>query len=883
MKWWRVTKARLRALFQRDRVERDIDEELRSHIEILTEENLKRGMSKEKAQLEARRAFGNIASIKDAARDVRGGGVLEIISQDIRFGIRTLLKDRAFTIVALLALSIGIGANTAIFSVVNGILFRPLPYQDPEKIITMWEPSSGHTLGLTDLEFFDIREKNQAFEDVAAYVTGSANLTGNSEPERIMGTWVSSGFFRVLSVQPLLGRTFAAEDDTPTPSVVVLSHRLWQRRFAFDSNIIGQQVSVNGKVRTIIGVMPKGFQFFHKDVEMWLPLGLDRANLNPGDRSYYVIGRLKNTVTLDQARSHMNNLSAQLAAEYKRRFPKGVNSTDSLTLIPLKEFIVGDVRPALLILFAAIGFVLLIACVNVVNLILARGETRQKEIAIRMALGVSRLRIVQQLLTESLLLSLLGGALGFLFAFWGVRALIAFAPANLPRTSEINLDGTVLIFTFLISVLSAFVFGLVPGLQSSNPGLLLGMKEGFSTGTKGRRTRQMLVVCEIALAVVLVAGAGLMIKSFVRLLHVDPGFNSKNVLTLQITLPYLKYRTSDQINSFYQRLLEKVETFPGIEAAGTITILPLSGLNSNASFEIEGRPRASAEVVQNADYRIVSLNYFHAMGITLKKGRHFAASDHKDAPGVVIINEAMANQFWRNEEPVGKRINLAVPGSPWLNIIGVMKDVKHHALNAPSKPEMYFLQSQNAYGNPLGVYPSVTIAVRGSTDPFSIIGFVKYAVRALDKDVPVAKIATMDQVLSDSVAQPRFMMFLLTIFAVVALMLSAVGVYGMIAYSVTQRRHEIGIRMALGAQNGSVLKLIMKQGMSLSVTGVILGLCLAFALTRVITGLLFQVSATDPLTFIGISSLLLAVSLAAIFIPARRALSVDPILTLRYE
>ncbi len=855
-------------------------------MDILIEENIKRGITPEEARIKAIRSFGNLGTIKDAARDVRGGGMIEVLLQDIRFGIRMLVKDSGFTVVALLALALGIGANTAIFSVVNGILLRPLPYQDPEKIITLWEPSrGGHTLGLTDLEFFDIREQNQVFEEVAAYATGATNLTGGGEPERITGTWVSSGFFPVLGVPPVLGRTFTAEDDTPDPvRVVVVSHGLWQRRFASNPNIIGQQVSLNGINRTIIGVMPRGFQFDHKEVEMWLPLGLDRANLNPGDRSYNAIGRLKAGVTLEQARPQMNNLIAHLAEVYKKRFPNGVNATDRLNLIPLHDLLVGNIRPSLLILFAAIGFVLLIACANVANLLLARSDTRQKEIAIRMALGVGRLRIIKQLLTESVMLSMLGGALGFLLAFWGVGAMIALSPASLPRTSEIGLDGTVLLFTLTVSLLSGILFGLAPGLQSTNPNLLFAIKEGGGARAGNwKGARQILVISEIALALVLVAGAGLMIKSFARLLTVDPGFDPKNVLTARVTLPYSKYAQPQQVDAFYKQLIERVESLPGVNAVGTITILPLSGLNSNASFEIEGRPRVSDEVVQNADYRMVSLDYFHAMGISLLKGRHFAQTDHEGAPGVVIINESMGDEFWRGEEPIGKRINLAVPGSPWLTIIGVIKDVKHNALDAESKPEMYFLQSQNAYANALGLFPSVTLAVRGSSDPLLLSGAVKNAVQALDKDLPVARMETMEKVVSDSVGQPRFIMLLLTIFAAVALALAAVGVYGMMAYSVTQRRHEIGIRMALGAQADSIFKLVLQQGMVLAIIGVAIGLGLAFAFTRVITGLLFEVSATDPQTFIGISILLLAVSLLALLVPARRALSVDPIVTLRYE
>jgi putative ABC transport system permease protein len=887
MKWWRVATARLQALLQREKVEHDIDEELRCHLEILIEENRKKGMTPEEARLEAMKSFGNIGRIKDQARDVRGGGMIEVLLQDIRYGFRIMVKSPGFTIIALLALALGIGANTAIFSVVNGILIRPLPYHDPEKIITIWEPSrDGHTLGLTDLEFFDIRQHNQVFEEVAAYATGATNLTGVGEPERIFGTWVSSGFFPVLGVQPMLGRTFTAEEDTPQPApVVVVSYGLWQRRFGSNPNIIGQKISLNGISRTIIGVMPRIFQFDYKEVEIWLPLGLDRANVDPGNRSYNAIARLKNGITLDQARSQINNLTAHLAAEYKKRYTKVLNSTDRVNLIPLRELIVGNVRGALLILFAAIGFVLLIACANVANLLLARSETRQKEIAIRMALGVSRLRVIKQLLTESMMLSLMGGALGLLLAFWGVRVMVALAPASLPRTSEIGLDGMVLVFTFGVSLLSGVLFGLVPGLQFSNPNLVLAIKEGRTEiGIREKsRTRQVLVISEIALAMVLVAAAGLMIKSFSRLLNVDPGFNPQNVLTARIALPQSKYEQGQQIDAFYNKLLERIQTLPEVDAVGTITVLPLSGFNSNASFEIEGRQRASDDVIQNADYRMVSIDYFRAMGIRLLKGRHFSSSDHENAPAVIIINEAMAEDFWFGENPIGKRINLGVPGSPWLTIIGVVKNVKHKALDAISKPEMYFLQSQNAYASVLGVYPSVTLAARSQSDPLLLSGAIKSIVQGLDKDVPVSKIETMEEVVADSVAQPRFLMLLLAIFGAVAMMLAAIGVYGMISYSVSRRSHEIGIRMALGAQARSILKLVVSQGMVLALIGMALGLALALALTRIITSLLFEVSATDAQTFIGISILLLMVTLMAILIPARRALSVDPIVTLKYE
>ena len=811
---------------------------------------------------------------------------METIFQDIRYALRMLQKRPGFTAVAMLALTLGIGANTAIFSVVNGVLLRPLPYKAPDRIVTIWEPSrGGHTLGLTDLEFFDFREQNHVFEEVAAFATGATNLTGNGEPERIAATWASAGFFPSLGVQPALGRAFTADDDKPgSAKVVVLSYGLWQRRFGSDPSIIGQQMSLNGLSRTIIGVMPGSFSFSNKDVQLWLPLGLDRADVSPRDRSYYAIARLRSDVTLEQARVEMNALAAQLAEDHKKRYPEGVNATQSVNLIPLHELIVGDIRPALLVLLAAIGFVLLIACANVANLLLARAEARQKEIAIRIALGASRRRIIQQLLTESVLLSSMGGGMGLLLAFWGVEALLAIAPASIPRTSEVGVDATVLIFTLAVSVVAGIIFGLAPGLQASRADLNVSFKEGRgSTGDPGRRrTRRLLVVSEIALSFVLLAGAGLMIKSFWRLLNVDPGFDPKNVLTAQIALPQSRYRQRQQVDAFYKQLLERVESLPGVQSAGTVTVLPLSGFNSNASFEIEGKPRLSDDVPQNADYRMISEDYFRAMGIPLMKGRSFAESDREDAPAVVLINETMTS-FWPDEDPVGKRINLGVPGSPWFTIVGIAKDIKHKGLDIRPKPEMFFLHSQNAYSSAFGVYGSMTLVARTSSSPIMLAGAIKSVVQALDKDLPVARIQTMEQVLSASVSQPRFTMLLLAVFAVLALALAAVGIYGVMSYSVAQRTHEFGIRMALGADARDVMRLVLREGLIIVSMGVAIGLALAFIATRLISSFLFGVRPSDPLTFLAMSLLLTGVALGACFVPGRRATKVDPMEALRYE
>jgi len=682
------------------RRENDLDEEIQTHLEMAIRDRMERGESAEQARSSVLREFGNVGLIKEVTRDMWGLRSLETLLQDLRYGIRVLLKKPGFTFVVVLTLAIGIGANTAVFSIVHGVLFRPLPYKDTERIITIWEPSrGGHTLGLTDLEFFDFRQQNTVFEDIAAYATGSTNLSGRVEPERVVVTWVSSGFFSVLGVQPAMGRAFTSEEDSPDPArVAVLSYGLWRRHFGSDPDVIGQQISLNGNSRTIIGVMPKGFQFVSKEVDLWLPLGLDPANVSPGDRSYNAVARLNQNVTLEQARAEMNTLAGRLAEEHKKRYPAGVNATQSLNLIPIYDLIVGDVRPVLLILLAAIGFVLLIACANVASLMLARAETREKEIAIRVALGAGRLRILRQLLTESLILSVVGGCLGLFIAFWGIGALVSVAPESLPRMDEVGVNVAVLIFTSVVSVISGIAFGLVPALHSSKVDLQSSLKEGgrATTASSGRRIMYLLITSEMALALVLLIGAGLMIKSIHHLLDVDPGFESKNVLTARISLPQSRYPQPQEVNAFYKQVLEQIEALPGVVSAGTVTALPLSGLNSNASFEIEGRPRMSDDVVQNADFRIVSREFFRSMGIHLLKGRYFEETDQEGAPGVVIINDTMARSFWPDEETIGKRINLGVPGSPWLTIIGVAKDVSHQGLNVSPNPQMYFLQSQNA-------------------------------------------------------------------------------------------------------------------------------------------------------------------------------------------
>lgn len=812
---------------------------------------------------------------------------METLWQDLRYGYRMLLTTPSFTAVIVIALALGIGATTTIFSVVNAVLLRPLPFKDPERILTLWDQArGGRELGFTGPEFFDLRDQNRVFENLAAYQTDRANLTVSNEPERIAITRSSADLFPVLGVQPEIGRTFSAEEDRHgADNVVVLSYSLWQRRFASDRGIIGQRVTLDGIIRTIVGVMPRDFQFPDREAELWVPLGLDPANLDPGDRSFNLVARLRRGVTEERAKVEMNSIASSLQQEYPKKYSARANLTSGINLVPLHEWIVGDVRLPLLILFAAGGFVLLIVCANVANMLLARAETRQKEIAIRTALGAGRARLIRQLLTESLLLALIGGGLGLFLALWGIDALLAVAPQSISHVGATSLDSRLVGFTLLVSLGTGVVFGLAPALYGLRTGItemLKGESRGATADREQRRMRNTLVVSEIALALLLLMSAGLMINSFLRLQQVNPGFDPQRVLTMRISLPESQYPESRQVTAFYRQLLERLRSVPGIQSVGTVTRLPLSGQNSDASFDIEGRPQMPSEVDFNSDYRFVSPDYFKAIGMRLLKGRYFTAADDEHAPGVVIINESMARRYWPGEDPIGKRISDGLPQSLWLTIIGVVEDVKHHGLNNPTRAERYLPDAQMNYSH-LGVWRARTIVVRTASDPLGVIGAVKEEVRSLDNDLPVSNVKTMEQVISTSLERPRFTMLLLVIFSGVALILAAIGIYGVMSYSVIRRTHELGIRMALGAQPKDILKLVVRQGFAMVITGVAIGLIGAFVVTRVLSSLLYGVSTTDPMTFAAVVLLLMTVALLACYVPARRATKVDPIEVLRYE
>ena len=801
------------------------------------------------------------------------------MNKDLLYAVRMLFKNPGFTAIAILALALGIGANTAIFTVVNSVLFRPLPFPEPDRLVMTYGENASIDEGRVPFcvaDFLDWRSQNQVFEHVAAFSDNRFTYTGGQSPEQFHGAWVTADFFEVMKTQPEKGRTFLPDEDQPGHApVVIVSHSFWQRKLGADPNVIGRQITLNNSPFSIIGVMPPGFTFPERDIELWAVERLDPPTRR-GPFYMWGVGRLAAGATVEQAKAEMDLIARRVQQE-----TKSTQNDWTFTAVGLTERIVGDARPALLILLAAVVFVLLIASANVANLLLARATAREKEIAIRRALGASRARLIRQLLTESVLLAICGGAVGLLLARWGVDLLLALGADEIPRLQEVRIDTTILGFTLLVSMLSGIIFGLAPALQGSKLNLNEMLKEGGRSNSEGsnrRRLRSILVVAEIALSLVLLISAGLMIKSFLRLQNVNPGFNADNILTMQLSLPRSKYTNANQTTTFFQQLINKVETLPGVESAAISISLPPNNVEVSDNFSIEEHPTPPGENDPSAPILFVSPKYFTTLGVPLLRGRYFTDNDRADAPPVVIINEALARQYFKDADPVGKRFKEgpAAGDNPWMEIIGVVGNVKYTGLDSKEEPAYYMPHLQNAWR-------FMYLIVRGTSNPQGLLPAIRSEVWSLDKDLPVARVRTMNELLSESVAQPRLRTMLLGIFAGVALLLAAVGIYGVMSYSVTQRKHELGIRMALGASSGDILKMVVGQGVKLAFAGAVLGLIGAYAATRLLSSLLFNVSTTDTMIFVGIPVLLTVIALLASYIPARRATKVDPIIALRYE
>ena len=816
--------------------------------------------------------------------------------QDLRYGARMLLKNPGITFVVILALALGIGANTAIFSVVDAVLLRPLPYPQSDRLVFLNETSrSMEEISIAYPNFADWRSQNHVFENIGVYNRSSYNLTGVGEAERIVTGQVSADMFAALRANPAMGRLFTNDEDKPGAApVVVLSYPLWQRRFGGQMSILNQPLSLNGKSYTVIGIMPQGFQFPSR-VEMWVPVGQlagdpdwqQRGN-HPG---LYAVARLKPGVSLAQAKAEMDMIGGNLATQYNES-----NAGNGIGVRPLLEIYVGDIRRALWVLFAAVAFVLLIACANIANLLLARAQSRQKEMAIRSAMGAGRWRIARQLLTESVLLALIGGTAGMLIAQWGIRLILYISPDAIPRAREISMDWRVLIFTIGLAFVTGILFGLVPALQAGVVDVHETLKE-TGRGTSGRHwLRSSLVVVEVATTLVLLIGAGLMIRSFYRLQKVNPGFSYEHLTSFTVSLPEKKYKTAEQRDQFYTQLLQNLRGLPGVEATAAASGLPLGNNGWQTSFVVDGRPRPPRDQTPLMEACLVTPDYFRAMNIPLKRGRYF--TDHDDRSSIagkdlsqleeverdvaavnsIVIDEEFARRFWPNEDPVGKRIAMGNEKHPMLiTVLGVVGRVKMEGLGQDSKRvQGYFAFAQNPSDD-------MTVVVKASGDPNQLIAAVRQQVKTIDPDQPIYSVRTMDEIRAESVAPERLNLTLLSIFAGIALVLAIVGIYGVMSYSVTQRTHEIGIRMAIGAQPGDVFRMIISQGMMLALIGVGIGLVGAFALTRLMATMLFGVEPTDPATFIAIAVLLTGVALVACYVPGRRATKVDPVVSLRYE
>jgi putative ABC transport system permease protein len=885
MNVFRNLTAGLKELVRGDKTESELSEELNAYLQNAADAKVQEGATPEEALRSARVELGGMETVKHEVRAVGWEFALEVFVQDVRYGVRMLRKSTLFTAVAVTTIAIGIGANTAMFSLVDAILLRPLPYSESQRLIvvgTHQRDGSGMSL-MGTADFLAWREHQQSFEQVAVLdgAVSSFALSRMGAPERIPGVGVSASFFSIFGVAPLKGRGFHPGEDRPgAPGVVVISEQFWRDHLGSDPEVLNRTLTLDGKLHTIVGVMPAGFRFpSRRSVNVWAIHTLNPPTARP-PYGLIAFGRLKPGVNVRKAVAELNDIAAQVTAQYP-------SSPDLVgVMMPMKEWMVSDVSTALLVLLGAIALVLLIAVVNVANLLLARATVRQREVAVRMALGASRKRVVRQLLTESVVLSLLGGVIGLLLAYLAVRAFLAFGPGQMPRLEEVGINSGALLFTFVVCVGSGILFGLAPALETSRPSLSDPLKDSnrSSSSASTYRTHRALLVFEVALALLLMIGSGLLIRSFVRLSDVNPGVQSDHVITAAISLPN-EYADSPQITRFWQQFLEKVQSLPGVKTAGITMSLPPNLLAITNPFTVEGQGYDRNRQLQLAEEMTVSPDYFRSLGIPLMKGRFFSPSDKvendKD-PMIVIINETMAKQYFGSKDPIGCRIQTGDPdpNSPWETIVGVVGDVKYSGLDSGPGPTLYVPYNENGWAL---WAREMYLVVRSSGSTPGIVPAIRTQLASMDSTIPLAQIRTMDELLDESLVQQRFRTWLVGGFAALALFLSAIGVYALISYSVSQRTREIGVRIALGAQRSNVLGLVLREGLQVLAFGLLLGLVGALSATRIMRSLLYSTSATDALSFIATSFTLIAVALLACYIPARRATKVDPMVALRYE
>ncbi|MDQ2842038.1 MAG: ABC transporter permease [Acidobacteriota bacterium] len=880
-----------RNLLYKQRVAQDLDQELHSYLELVAEEKVRSGMGRDEALQEARREIGGVEQLKESVRDVKIGTSMDNLLQDLRYGLRVLRRSPGFAATSILTLALGIGTTTAIFSVVDAVVFKPLPFPTADRLVRIKSVIAASGLGsiASYPDFIDWRTRNHVFNGMAVFRTDGFTLIGPGEPLHLQGAVVSAQLFSLLHVTPSLGRRFLPQEDNPAATSgtdpVILSYSLWQREFSSDTAALGRTVRLGDRPFTVVGVMPQGFQFpiQAEPVELWTTIAIDArggANAMTAQRGAHyldVVGLLKPGIKLQQAQAEM----AAIASTLNKQHPE--NKPRSVRIVPEIQSLVGPIRTPLLVLLGAVSCVLLIVCVNIANLLLARATGRKKEMAVRGALGASRRRATRQLLTESLALSLLGGGLGLVLALSSLRLLVQVVPAGIPRLNAVGLDVRLLSFAFLISLLAGIFFGIAPALEVSKISLTESLNESgrgsCSEGKGHSRIRSALVVSEIALAAVLLLGASLFIQSFVHLMRVDPGFDPHHVLTFQLDAPAGKPGLTEP--AFFRDVVERVNTIPGVTSASVSASLPLMGDTMGSNIEIEGQPTPMGSR-PSADFNVVEPRYFRTMGIVLIQGRDFTEHDDSKSTPVVIVNRTLVRRFFANQDPIGKHVRPGIgngygPGEPPMReIVGVIGDAKQSGLNAEAAPEVYAPLAQSPFG-------TMFVVIRSANDPRSIVGAARTQIVSLDKNEPIYHVLTLDQYRDHSVVLPRLLTTLLSIFAGLALLLACVGIYGVISYIVTQRTHEIGIRMALGSQKSDVLRMIVGEGLRPALAGVTIGIVVAIKLTRLLSSLLYGVKPNDPFTFAAVALILMAVALLACYIPARRAANVDPMLSLRYE